>query len=124
MAERYRTVQYDGKTVIRRCDFRCPLTQLVTANRHYGILSARFNPETVVVGRAMPVLCVDVYEIPDEPYQQEITAVDSLKQDDVFVCSTNQSTVTVFGENSSQRRHVQEARGAIVDGFIRDVARS
>ena len=27
-------------------------------------------PEAVVVGRAMPVLCVDVYEMPAEPYQQ------------------------------------------------------
>jgi len=54
------------------------------------------HPETVVVGRAMPVLCVEVYEIPDEPYQQEIAAVDSLKQDDVLVCSTNGSTCICF----------------------------
>ena len=53
-------------------------------------------PDTVVVGRAMPVLCLDVYEIPDEPYQQEIAAVDSLKQDDVLVCSTDGSTTDLF----------------------------
>ena len=62
-------------------------------------------PETVVVGRAMPVLCLDVYEIPDEPYQQEIAAVDSLKQNDVLICSTNGSTRICFWENSFQQRH-------------------
>ncbi len=79
-------------------------------------------PETVVVGRAMPVLCMDVYEIPDEPYQQEIAAVDSLKQDDVLVCSTNGSTrICFWGELLSTAARVRGARGAVIDGFIRDV---
>ncbi|MDE0470257.1 MAG: RraA family protein [Candidatus Poribacteria bacterium] len=79
------------------------------------------HPETVVVGRAMPVQCVDVYEIPDEPYQQEIAAVDSLKENDVFVCSTNQSTRNcIWGELLSTAARARGARGAIVDGFIRD----
>ena len=81
-------------------------------------------PETVVVGRAMPVLCLDVYEIPDEPYQQEIAAVDSLKQDDVLVCSTNGSTrICFWGELLSTAASARGARGAIIDGFIRDVRR-
>ena len=81
-------------------------------------------PETVVVGRAMPVLCLDVYEIPNEPYQQEIAAVDSLKQDDVLVCSTNGSTrICFWGELLSTAASARGARGAIIDGFIRDVRR-
>ncbi|MDE0638811.1 MAG: RraA family protein [Candidatus Poribacteria bacterium] len=79
-------------------------------------------PETVVVGRAMPVLCLDVYEIPDEPYQQEIAAVDSLKQDDVLICSTNGSTrICFWGELLSTAAQARGARGAVIDGFIRDV---
>lgn len=79
-------------------------------------------PETVVVGRAMPVLCLDVYEIPDEPYQQEIAAVDSLKQDDVLVCSTNGSTrICFWGELLSTAARARGARGAVIEGFIRDV---
>lgn len=78
-------------------------------------------PEAVVVGRAMPVLCVDVYEIPDEPYQQEIEAVDSLKQDDVLICSTNGSTrICFWGELLSTAARARGARGAIIEGFIRD----
>lgn len=78
-------------------------------------------PKAVVVGRAMPMLCVDVYEIPDEPYQQEIAAVDSLKQDHVLVCSTHQSTRNCFwGELLSTAARARGARGAIIEGFIRD----
>ena len=79
------------------------------------------HPQTVVVGRAMPVLCVDVYEIPDEPYQQEIAAVDSLKENDVLVCSTNGSTrICFWGELLSTAARARGARGAVIDGFIRD----
>ena len=78
-------------------------------------------PEAVVVGRAMPVLCVDVYEIPDEPYQQEIAAVDSLKQNDIFVCATNESTRNcIWGELLSTAARARGARGAVIEGFIRD----
>ena len=77
--------------------------------------------DAVVVGRAMPVLCADVYEIPDEPYQQEIAAVDSLKENDVLVCSTNQSTRNcIWGELLSTAARARGARGAIIEGFIRD----
>ena len=79
-------------------------------------------PETVVVGRALPVLCLEVYEIPDEPYQQEIAAVDSLKQDDVLICSTNGSTrICFWGELLSTAAQARGARGAVIDGFIRDI---
>ena len=79
------------------------------------------HPQAIVVGRAMPVLCVDVYEIPDEPYQQEIAAVDSLKPNDVLVCSTNGSTrICFWGELLSTAARVRGARGAVIDGFIRD----
>lgn len=79
-------------------------------------------PETVVVGRAMPVLCLDVFEIPDEPYQQEIAAVDSLKQNDVIICSTNGSPrICFWGELLSTAAQARGARGAVIDGFIRDI---
>ena len=79
------------------------------------------HPQTLVVGRAMPVLCVEVYEIPDEPYQQEIAAVDNLKQNDVLICSTNGSTrICFWGELLSTAAQARGARGAVIDGFIRD----
>jgi regulator of RNase E activity RraA len=77
--------------------------------------------EAVAVGRAMPVLCIDVYEIPSEPYQMEIEAVDSLKPNDVLVCTTNDSKRNCFwGELLSTAARTRGARGAVVEGFIRD----
>ena len=79
-------------------------------------------PTTVVVGRALPVLCLETYEIPENPYQEEIAAVDSLKQNDVLICSTNGSTrICFWGELLSTAARVRGARGAIIEGFIRDV---
>lgn len=78
-------------------------------------------PEAIVVGRAMPVQCVDAYEIPDEPYQMEIAAVDSLKPNDVFVCATDGSIRNcIWGELLSTAARTRGARGAVIDGFIRD----
>ncbi|MCG9128810.1 RraA family protein [Candidatus Poribacteria bacterium] len=79
-------------------------------------------PTTVVVGRALPVLCLETFEIPEHPYQEEIAAVDSLKQNDVLICSTNGSTrICFWGELLSTAARVRGARGAIIEGFIRDV---
>lgn len=78
-------------------------------------------PAAIVAGRAMTVQCVDVYEIPDEPYQMEIAAVDSLKPNDVFVCSTDASVRNcIWGELLSTAARARGARGAVIDGFIRD----
>ena len=46
-------------------------------------------PEAVVIGRALTVLSVDVYETPNEPYKLELEAVDALKPGDVLVDQTN-----------------------------------
>ena len=83
-------------------------------------------PTAIVVGRAMTVQCVDTYEIPDEPYQMEIEAVDSLKPNDVFVCSTSvgepsrSGCISIWGELLSTAARAHGARGAVIDGFIRD----
>lgn len=78
-------------------------------------------PEAVVVGRALTVLCVDVYEMSQEPYKMEMESVDSLKPNDVLVCSTNRSTRTCFwGELLSTAARARGARGTVIDGFTRD----
>jgi regulator of RNase E activity RraA len=93
-----------------------------------GILdkAMRYNirpiyPEAVVVGRAMTVLSVEVFEIPEEPYKLEMESVDNLKPNDVLVCNCGLSTRTCFwGELLSTASRARGARGAIIDGFTRD----
>ena len=79
-------------------------------------------PGAVVVGRAYPVLSADTFQPDDDPYRGEIEAVDSLKADDVVVWGTNRSTRTcVWGELLSTAAQARGARGAIIDGYTRDV---
>ncbi|MBE9514382.1 MAG: RraA family protein [Chloroflexi bacterium] len=78
----------------------------------------------IVAGRAYPVLAVDVFELSDDPYRGEIEAVDSLKPNDVIVAGTNRSTRTcIWGELLSTAARARGARGAIIDGYTRDVSR-
>jgi len=77
----------------------------------------------IVVGRAYPVLNTDVFELDDDPYRGEIEAVDSLKPENVMVICTNRSTRTcVWGELLSTAARARGARGAVIDGYTRDVA--
>ena len=79
-------------------------------------------PDAVVVGRAMTMQSVDVYEPETNIYEHEIAAVDSLKPGDVMVASTQQSTRTcLWGELLSTAAAARGARGAVIDGYTRDV---
>tara|TARA_B100000029_G_scaffold516253_2_gene628013 strand:- start:8171 stop:8824 length:654 start_codon:yes stop_codon:yes gene_type:complete len=78
-------------------------------------------PEAVVIGRALTVLSVDVYETPNEPYKLELEAVDALKPGDVLVAQTNGTErSSLWGELLSTAAVARGACGAIIDGFTRD----
>ncbi len=78
-------------------------------------------PNAVAVGRALTVLSVDVYEIPEEPYKLELEAVDALKPGDVLVAQTNGTKrSSLWGELLSTAAEARGARGAVIDGFTRD----
>ncbi len=79
-------------------------------------------PVAKVVGRALTVQSVDVYEPDTNIYEHEIAAVDSLRAGDVMVASTQQSTRTcLWGELLSTAATARGANGAIIDGYTRDV---
>lgn len=80
--------------------------------------------DAVVVGRAHTVLSTDVYEMPTDAYSAEIAAIDSLRPNDVLIAATNHSTRTCFwGELLSTTARARGARGAIIDGHVRDARR-
>lgn len=79
-------------------------------------------PEVCVAGWARTILCVDVDEIPEDPYAVEIEAVDSLLTGEVAVISTGGSIQNApWGELLSTASMARGARGAVVDGLVRDV---
>lgn len=82
------------------------------------------GPNMKLVGRARPALSVDVYEEVENCYAKEIAWVDALQPGDVAVGCTNRSTRTgLWGELLSTAARARGARGAVMDGYVRDVRR-
>jgi len=75
----------------------------------------------VMAGRAKTILAVDIYHIPDNPYEKEIEAIDSIKPGEIVVGCTNESRQNgLWGELLSTASKMRGSRGAVVDGLIRD----
>jgi len=75
-------------------------------------------PEMVVAGRAMPVLEADASDGP--PFGLMFRALDSLKDDEVYVCSGASLTYALWGGLMSTRAQKLKAAGAVMDGYHRD----
>lgn len=77
---------------------------------------------SVLVGWARPVLSVAVESIPARPYGSEIDFIDSLGPGQVIMgrCETD---AAFWGELFSTAARVRGARGAVLDGLIRDRTR-
>jgi 4-hydroxy-4-methyl-2-oxoglutarate aldolase len=75
-----------------------------------------------VAGWARTISCSDLYHVPADPYKIEIEAVDSLLPGEVAVVGTQKSLRNApWGELLSTASRARGARGAIVDGLVRDV---
>lgn len=83
----------------------------------------------VVIGRAMPVLEADVFEDSPEithnplmkkPFGLMFEALDSLKMDEVYICSGASYNYALWGGLMSTRAIRTNAAGAVVNGFSRD----
>ena len=73
-------------------------------------------------GWARTIAFVDISYIPADPYGKEIQAVDSLLPGEVAVVSTGGSSQNApWGELLSGAALARGARGAVVDGHVRDV---
>src|SRR5690349_6315524 len=73
-------------------------------------------------GWARTIVCMDTYHIGDDPYGTEIDAIDSILPGEVVVVSTGGSKRNApWGELLSTAAVARGARGAIIDGLIRDV---
>jgi len=81
-------------------------------------------PMAPFAGWARTITCVDNYHIPADPYDTEIAAVDSILPGEVVVISTGAATSrrnAPWGELLSTAAKARGARGAVVDGLVRDV---
>src|ERR1700682_4098445 len=75
-----------------------------------------------VAGWARTISCSDLYHVPADPYRIEIEAVDSLLPGEVAVVGTQKSLRNApWGELLSAASLALGARGAVIDGLVRDV---
>ncbi len=80
------------------------------------------HPRCTFAGWARTISCSDIYHIPEDPYSVEIEAVDSLLPGEVAVVGTQKSVRNApWGELLSTAAKARGARGAVVDGLVRDV---
>jgi 4-hydroxy-4-methyl-2-oxoglutarate aldolase len=79
-------------------------------------------PESTFAGWARTIMCMDVSYIPADPYELEIEALDSILPGEVLAVSTGESKRNApWGELLSTAARARGARGAIIDGLVRDV---
>lgn len=85
--------------------------------------------DMVTIGRAMPVLEADVFAeklegtanpIMAKPFGIMFEALDSLKENEVYICSGSSHNYALWGGLMSTRAIKLKSVGAVVDGFSRD----
>lgn len=98
----------------------------------HQFLPATIRPianDTVVIGRAMPVLCGDVFEevsstsnnrIMAQPFGLMLEALDDLKSNEVYVSTGSTPRTATWGEMMATRSRKLGASGAVLNGYYRD----
>jgi regulator of RNase E activity RraA len=85
--------------------------------------------DMVVIGRAMPVLSGDVFEesiegtankLSAKPFGLMLEALDDLKRNEIYVNTGSSPRNALWGELLSTRARMLGARGAVVNGYVRD----
>jgi regulator of RNase E activity RraA len=78
------------------------------------------TPDMKVVGRAMPVLFIDVYGPQAKPFGYMTEALDDLRPGEIVVCTGGSQRCALWGEIMTATARVRGSLGAVVDGPHRD----
>jgi regulator of RNase E activity RraA len=87
------------------------------------------RPDMVLIGRAMPVLSVDVFEekvegthnkLMERPFGLMLEALDDLRANEIYVNTGSSPRNALWGEMMSIRARKLGAAGALLNGFLRD----
>ncbi len=87
------------------------------------------RPDMIVIGRAMPVLAVDVFEekvagtankLMDKPFGLMLEALDDLHHNEIYVNTGSSPRNALWGELMSIRASRLGSRGAVLNGYTRD----
>ncbi|ODP36434.1 dimethylmenaquinone methyltransferase [Sphingomonas turrisvirgatae] len=73
-----------------------------------------------LIGRAMPVLMIDVYGPQAEPFGKLTQALDQLEPGDIYLASGGAMRCAYWGEILTATARARGANGAVVNGYHRD----
>jgi regulator of RNase E activity RraA len=85
--------------------------------------------DMVVIGRAMPVLAVDVFAekiagsanpLMDKPFGLMLEALDDLRTNEIYVNTGSSPRNALWGELMSTRARKLGSSGAVLNGYVRD----
>ena len=91
--------------------------------RYHQFLPQPIQPAAAgmkIVGRAMPVLMIDVYGPQEKPFGYLTEALDQLEPGEVWLCSGGDMRCAYWGELLTATARTRGAVGAVVNGFHRD----
>jgi len=91
--------------------------------RYHQILPQPIQPaleKMIVVGRAMPVVMIDVFGPQKKPFGLLTEALDDLTTEEVFVASGGDMRCAYWGELLTATARTRGAAGAVINGFHRD----
>lgn len=87
------------------------------------------RPDMILIGRAMPVLSIDVFEekvtgahnqLMEKPFGLMLEALDDLKANEVYVNTGSSPRNALWGELMTVRARKLGAAGAVLNGYLRD----
>lgn len=76
--------------------------------------------EMKLVGRAMPVLMIDVYGPQKKPFGYLTEALDQLEAGEIYLASGGEMRCAYWGELLTATARTRGAAGAVINGFHRD----
>jgi len=76
--------------------------------------------EMKLIGRAMPVVMIDVYGPQAEPFGKLTQALDQLEPGDIYLASGGAMRCAYWGEILTATARQRGAAGAVINGFHRD----
>jgi regulator of RNase E activity RraA len=118
---------------IRRELFTCVVGDVMDKmGLQHQFLPPQIQPlrqDMVVIGRAMPVLAVDVFAekiagsanpLMDKPFGLMLEALDDLRTNEIYVNTGSSPRNALWGELMSTRARKLGSPGAVLNGYVRD----
>jgi regulator of RNase E activity RraA len=91
--------------------------------KHHQFLMPECRPldaKMVVCGRAMTVVEQDLSEPVDPPFGLMLRALDSLKENEVYIAAGSSPRYALWGELMTTAARARGAVGAVLAGYVRD----